>query len=220
VAVPAGLLIAADLSAEERGITAAKCGEEGKVSRAKILVVDDEPDILEIVRANLEGSGYEVYVATGGVEALRQMKQARPDLVMLDILLPEIDGWEVLRRIRRDPQSADTPIVMLTCLADDQYVLRGLEEGAVDYVTKPFEPECLIASVDALLGVFDPAMREERRAWLLACQRRKVAEAAPPTVVAAPVYTRSNVEVPGFERDPRPRIGVPIGGRSANERVA
>jgi DNA-binding response OmpR family regulator len=171
------------------------------MSRAKILVVDDEPDILDIVRMNLEGAGYEVYGAATGTEALRQIKLVRPHLVVLDVLLPEIDGWEVLRRIRRDPQSARTPVVMLTCMAEDTDVLRGLSDGAIEYVTKPFQPDYLVASVDALLDVFDPAMREERRAWLLACQQRKIAQAPPPTIVSVPIYTRSNVEAPLFTRD-------------------
>ena len=188
------------------------------VRRAKILVVDDEPDILEIVRINLEGGGYEVSGATTGAEALRLVKLERPDLVILDVLLPEVDGWEVLRRIRRDPQAARTPVVMLTCMSDDTDVLQGLLDGAVDYLTKPFQPDYLVASVDALLDVFDPAMREERRAWLLACQQRKIAQAAPPTVVSASVYTRSNVEAPLFTR------GMPFGSaaddRPAGKRVA
>ena len=78
------------------------------MSRARSWIVDDEPDILEIVRTNLEGGGYEVSVATNGAEALRLLKLVRPNLVVLDVLLPEVDGWEVLRRIRRDPQAART----------------------------------------------------------------------------------------------------------------
>ncbi len=188
------------------------------MSRAKILVVDDEPDIQEIVRANLEGGGYKVYGAATGAEALRQLKLVRPDLVILDVVLPEIDGMEVLRRIRRDPQTARTPVVMLTCMAEDTDVLQALSGGAIEYLTKPFQPEYLVASVGALLDVFDPAMREERRAWLLACQQRKMAQAALPTVVSAPVYTRSNVEAPLFTR------GMPLGsatdGGAEERRVA
>ncbi len=182
------------------------------MSRARILVVDDEPDILEIVQTNLEGGGYEVIGATTGAEALRQLRLVRPDLVILDVVLPETDGWEVLRQLRRDSQAAHTPVVMLTCMAEDTDVLRGLSDGAVEYVTKPFQPDYLVASVDALLDVFDPAMREERRAWLLACQQRKMTRAAPPTVVVAPVYTRSNVEAPLF--------GSATDERAAGERVA
>jgi two-component system, OmpR family, alkaline phosphatase synthesis response regulator PhoP len=177
--------------------------EEGMVSRAKILVVDDEPDILDIVRTNLEGSGYEVSGAATGVDALRQLKLLRPDLVILDVVMPEVDGWEVLRRMRRDPQSASTPIVMLTCLGEEAEILLGLAEGAVEYVTKPFDPEHLVATVDTLLEVFDSAMREERREWLLVCQQRKMATAPQPTIVPTPVYTRSNVEAPLFVRERR-----------------
>jgi DNA-binding response OmpR family regulator len=166
------------------------------VSRAKILVVDDEPEIVEIVRTNLEGSGYDVSEAANGVDALRRLKLVRPDLVILDVLMPEMNGWEVLRRIRRDPQSTRTPVIMLTCLAEDADILRGLSDGAVEYATKPFQPDYLVASVDALLDVFDPAMREERRTWLLACQQRKVAELSRPAIVEATVYTRSNIRVP------------------------
>jgi DNA-binding response OmpR family regulator len=174
------------------------------VRRAKILVVDDEADLVEIVRVNLEGAGYEVAGARNGVEGLRLLKEKRPDLVILDVLMPELDGWEVLRRIRRDRLTAATPVVMLSSLDEDDAILRGLDDGAVEYVTKPFQPENLVASVKTLLEVFDPAMREERRAWLVARQHRKVAEVACLTIVEQTVYTRSSIDVPLRSRHTQP----------------
>ncbi len=138
----------------------------------KILVVDDDPDIYEIVQTNLEGAGYTVVGASDGAEGLRKIRAENPDLVILDVLMPEMDGWEVLRRVEADPQLAGVPVIMLTCKSEDLDILRGLVEGAVEYVTKPFYPENLVASVTILLNVFDPTMREERRQQLIARRQR------------------------------------------------
>lgn len=141
------------------------------MSRRKILVVDDEHEIFEIVQTNLEGAGYEVIGADAGVAGLRLARQEKPDLVILDILMPEMDGWEVLREIENDSRIAGLPVIMLTCKGEDSDILRGLEEGAIEYLTKPFYPENLVASVQILLNVFDTPMREERRQLLI--QRRQ-----------------------------------------------
>jgi len=132
-----------------------------------ILVVDDDVDICEIVQVNLEGAGYQVLRATDGAKGLVAARTHVPDLIILDVLMPELDGWEVLTQLIRDPRTADRPVIMLTCRGDDQDVLRGLELGAVEYVTKPFYPEDLVASVRLLLDVCDPAMREARRKQLI-----------------------------------------------------
>ncbi len=142
------------------------------MSRSKILVVDDEPDIFEIVRANLEGAGYDVVGASDGTEGLRKIRTENPDLVILDVLMPRMDGWEVLAQIEANPGTAGLPVIMLTCKTEDADILRGLEEGAVEYVTKPFYPENLVASVKILLNVFDQPMREERRQQLIARRQR------------------------------------------------
>jgi len=118
------------------------------MSKAKILVVDDEPKIVSTVRAYLERDGYDVAQAGDGKTALDIFKRENPDLIILDLMLPEIDGLEVCRRIRR---SSDVPIIMLTARQEDADKLIGLEIGADDYVTKPFSPRELVARVKVVL---------------------------------------------------------------------
>ena len=137
-----------------------------------ILVVDDDPDICEIVQVNLEGAGYRVIQASDGAEGLAAARTHLPDLIILDVLMPDLDGWEVLAQLVGDPRTADRPVIMLTCRGDDQDVLRGLSLGAVEYITKPFYPEGLVASVRLLVDVFDPAMREARRQQLIESRRQ------------------------------------------------
>lgn len=113
-----------------------------------ILVVDDEANIRDLARIYLEKEGFRVIGASNGTQALRQMKQSPPALVILDLMLPEIDGWEVCRQIRA---SGDLPIIMLTARDDDIDKILGLELGADDYMTKPFNPRELVARVRAIL---------------------------------------------------------------------
>lgn len=113
-----------------------------------ILVVDDEPPIVRLVRAKLRVDGYEVLTATRGEEALAIMQQEVPDLVVLDVMMPEMDGFETLRRIR---QHSQVPVVMLTARGSDADKLKGLHSGADDYVTKPFNPDELEARIAAVL---------------------------------------------------------------------
>lgn len=141
-----------------------------------ILVVDDEPGIVDIARANLEGLGYRVISAGNGLEALELIRQESPDLVILDILMPEVDGWDVLERVEADPEMAGIPIIMLTARVSDEDVLRGLESGAVEYMTKPFYPQELVAAVKINLHVFDPQLRQRNR-QLLADKRRRLISA-------------------------------------------
>lgn len=114
----------------------------------RILVVDDEPSIVELIRVNLEDGGYEVGIAADGDEALERFSQEAWDLVILDLMLPGVDGIEVCRRIRKESQ---VPIIMLTAKADEIDRVLGLEMGADDYVTKPFSPRELLARVRAIL---------------------------------------------------------------------
>ncbi len=141
-------------------------------TRGKVLVVDDDPDIYQIAEANLVAAGYEVRGAADGLEGLRMVREYAPDVVVLDVLMPELDGWEVLTRIESDPETAGIPVVMLTCRSEDADILRGLEQGAVEYITKPFYPEDLVASVTIILSVFDSVLRDERRRQLIARRRR------------------------------------------------
>lgn len=117
----------------------------------KILVVDDEPDAVELIGFNLKKAGFEVVTALDGAEALRSARMHLPDLVLLDLMLPEIDGLEVCKLLRRDPATSAVPIIMLTAKAAEIDRVLGLELGADDYVTKPFSPRELVLRVKKLL---------------------------------------------------------------------
>lgn len=120
---------------------------------ATILVVDDEPNIVELNRMYLEGAGYRVLIARTGAEALARIQHDDPDLIVLDLMLPGTDGWEVCREVRRTRQ---TPIIMLTARTEDIDRILGLELGADDYVTKPYNPRELVARVRAVLRRTNP----------------------------------------------------------------
>ena len=105
----------------------------------KILIVEDEHDILQLVKLYLEKEGFRTVLAKTGMEGLRQVKQEKPDLVVLDLMLPEIDGIEVCTRLRSAPETARLPIIMLTAKAEESDTIIGLELGADDYVIKPFK---------------------------------------------------------------------------------
>jgi len=117
----------------------------------RILVVDDDREIVRLLRAYLEQNGFEVLTAYDGERALHILRRERPDLVVLDLMLPDRDGWEVTRIVRSDPNLAATPIIMLTARVEDYDKIVGLELGADDYVTKPFNPREVVARVRAVL---------------------------------------------------------------------
>src|SRR5215472_9911467 len=117
----------------------------------KILVVDDEPVLVETMDYNLKQAGYQVITAADGASALEAARRETPDLIILDIMLPEMDGLEVCRQLRRENNTATTPIMMLTAKGDEIDKVVGLEVGADDYVTKPFGRRELLARVRALL---------------------------------------------------------------------
>jgi len=114
----------------------------------KILVVDDDPVITKLLVTTLTKAGAEVHTAAGGQVGLQQFYTSRPDLVILDVMMPDMDGWETCRIIR---QLSDVPIIMLTIQADDDEIVRGLENGADDYITKPFNAKVVLARVKAAL---------------------------------------------------------------------
>lgn len=111
--------------------------------RMKVLVCDDEQNIVRLIQVNLERMGHDVVTAYDGQEALDQIRKEKPDLVLLDVIMPHVDGLEVLRRIRKNPETARLPVVMLTVQAQDGDATAGLELGADDYMTKPFNPKDL-----------------------------------------------------------------------------
>jgi DNA-binding response OmpR family regulator len=118
------------------------------MGKRTILVVDDEPKLVEVVREYLEHDGYRVVSASDGLEALQRFRQARPDLIVLDLMLPEVNGLEVCKRIRHE---SNVPIIMLTARAEEVDELLGLELGADDYVIKPFSPRTLLARIRTVL---------------------------------------------------------------------
>jgi DNA-binding response OmpR family regulator len=123
----------------------------------KILVIEDEPDILKLVSHYLEKEGFRVRTAANGPAGLAAARHERPDLIVLDLMLPAMDGLEICRRLRADPLTTLSPVIMLTAKAEETDRIVGLELGADDYVTKPFSPKELVARVKALLR------RAERR---------------------------------------------------------
>lgn len=119
--------------------------------KTKILIVDDEPDAIELLEFNLKQAGFDVVAAEDGAEALRKAKNSAPALIVLDVMLPELDGLEVCKLLRRDPTTAALPIIMLTAKAAELDRVLGLELGADDYLTKPFSPRELILRIKKIL---------------------------------------------------------------------
>jgi DNA-binding response OmpR family regulator len=128
--------------------------------RSRILVVDDEPEAVELLEFNLKKAGFDVITATDGAQAIKQARSALPHLIVLDLMLPEIDGLEVCKILRRDPATARIPIIMLTAKAAEVDRIVGLELGADDYVTKPFSPRELVLRVNKVLRRGQPDQAE------------------------------------------------------------
>jgi two-component system alkaline phosphatase synthesis response regulator PhoP len=125
------------------------------VSAKKILIADDEPDILEIIRYNLQAEGYQVFTAKNGNEAIDLANKNKPDLIILDIMMPGKNGIEVCNLLRMQPAFHDTLIIFLTALSDEPSEIKGLETGADDYITKPVSPKVLISKVNAMFRRFN-----------------------------------------------------------------
>ncbi len=117
----------------------------------KILLVDDEPDILEIVGYNLEQAGYQVFKAENGKEAVKQAQKVKPHLIIMDVMMPEMDGMEACEKIREIPDLKDTIITFLTARSEDYSQVAGFEVGADDYIAKPIKPKLLVSKVKGLL---------------------------------------------------------------------
>lgn len=118
----------------------------------KILVVDDEPPIVRLMEFILARQGHEMVVAVNGEEALEKVRAESPDLVLLDIMMPRIDGYEVARTLRADPTHGDIPIIMLSAKAQEEDIRKGLEVGVDEYITKPFSPDHLVKVVTDYLA--------------------------------------------------------------------
>ena len=116
---------------------------------AKVLIVDDEPDVLLFLRIDLEAEGYETFLAADGDTALRRIREERPDVVLLDVMMPVIDGWGVLRKLSE--MGNPTRVVVLSAKAADHDAAKALELGALEYVTKPFDPIALLLTINHVL---------------------------------------------------------------------
>ncbi len=143
-----------------------------------LLTVDDEPDVVELIRFHLTHAGYEVLTATSGRAALETIRAHRPDLVLLDLMLPDIDGFGVCEILRRQPATATLPIIIVSAWSTLDSRNLGLELGALDYLTKPFSPKTLVERVQRLLSQ-RPATRE-----------------MPPAAAPAPISTPTTVSTP------------------------
>ncbi|GET45261.1 response regulator transcription factor [Capnocytophaga felis] len=121
----------------------------------KILLVDDEPDVLEIVGYNLEREGFRVFTAKNGLEAIKKAEKEQPHLIIMDVMMPEMDGIEACELIRKQPELSKTVIAFLTARGEDYSQLAGFEAGADDYITKPIKPKVLVSKVKALLRRFN-----------------------------------------------------------------
>lgn len=119
----------------------------------KILVVDDDSELVELLRFNLKKAGYSIGTAFNGVDALKKARSLVPDLIILDLAMPELDGFAVCEILRRDDSTRAIPIIMLTALSSELGRLAGLESGATEYLTKPFSPRAIVERVHGLLEV-------------------------------------------------------------------
>lgn len=118
----------------------------------KVLVVDDQPHIVRLIQVNLEKEGFQVATARDGVEGITQVREIRPDLVILDVIMPRKDGFEVLREIKADESLAETPVILLTVKSHNADIVEGLREGAELYLPKPFHPKELVSLVKRVLN--------------------------------------------------------------------
>ncbi len=171
-----------------------------------ILVVDDDQDIVRLVRAYLEKAGFRVFTANDGETALHILRRDRPALLVLDLMLPDRDGWDITRLVRNDPTLAETPIIMLTARVDDTDKIIGLELGADDYVTKPFNPREVVARVRSVLrrsqggGSAKPPRILQLADLLMDLDRREVMVGGKPVELTATEFNllQTLLENPGY----------------------
>jgi len=141
-------------------------GQPGRQRLGRVLLVEDEQDVAELIRYNLTKEGYDVVLSGNGNEALRLAREHRPDVLLLDIMVPQLNGWEVCRRIKKDPELAAIPVIMVSGRVEEGDKVLGFEVGADDYVTKPFSPRELIARIRAVLRRGRQADAREKKASL------------------------------------------------------
>jgi phosphate regulon transcriptional regulator PhoB len=127
-----------------------KAAAAARQQQGRVLVVEDERDVADLIRYNLTKEGYDVVVAPTGSDALKQAREVHPDLVLLDIMVPQLNGWEVCRRLKQDVETKNIPVIMVTGRVEEGDKVLGFEMGADDYVTKPFSPRELLARIRAV----------------------------------------------------------------------
>jgi two-component system alkaline phosphatase synthesis response regulator PhoP len=133
-----------------------------KPSDYKILLVDDEPDVLEFIEYNLKREGYKVYTTTNGTDSIKKAKEVNPHLILLDVMMPEMDGVETCEEIRKDPELQDIIIAFLTARGEDYSQIAGFEAGGDDYITKPIKPKVLLSRIKALLKRYKDKAKEKQ----------------------------------------------------------
>jgi DNA-binding response OmpR family regulator len=183
------------------------------------MVVDDDPDIRTIVTVNLEGAGHRVLAAASAAEALALLAEEVPDVVFLDLMMPDVDGWAVLQELKspRNRRLSEVPVFLLAALVDDAHRWRGGIEGALDHITKPFDPSDLLRAVDAVCGPGappEPELRRRVRAASLRELARHERGAGPPgtgpgsgtTGTVGVHLTRLEPQVPATQPAPSPRL--------------
>jgi two-component system, OmpR family, alkaline phosphatase synthesis response regulator PhoP len=131
----------------------------------RILVVDDERHIVRLVQVNLERAGYEILTAYDGIEALDKVKTESPDMVVLDVMMPRMDGFEVLKHLQADPRYQNIPVIMLTAKAQDADIFKGWASGVSSYLTKPFNPRELLVFVERIFQSMDEPPVDEENVW-------------------------------------------------------
>ncbi|WP_216647484.1 response regulator transcription factor [Chitinophaga sp. SYP-B3965] len=146
---------------------------EPAVAVGKILVVDDEMDILEIISYNLKSAGYETVTAKDGLEAIQKAKIFRPDLIMLDIMMPNKNGIDTCKEIRKLPEFKETMVLFLTALNDEKSEIEGLEMGADDYIAKPIKPKLLVSRINALFRRLNKVEEQQMHLGDLIIDREK-----------------------------------------------
>ena len=137
------------------------------VSTGRVLVVDDEEGIRVLCRVNLELGGYDVLEASNGLEALEVARSQRPDLIFLDVMMPKMDGWQVLQHLKEDAATASIPVVLLTARTSEEDQMKGWGEGILEYLSKPFNPQLLVEWAAAAIAPRDPGAEAERRQRIL-----------------------------------------------------
>ena len=119
---------------------------------ARVLAADDQPDLLQLITLTLELEGHDVICATNGAEAVERATQERPDVIVLDVMMPKVDGLTALRRLQAAPETSGIPVLLLSAKTQSLDVQQGMKAGAVGYITKPFEPDDLLAEVEQILA--------------------------------------------------------------------